>query len=386
MSLRVLALSASIALTVGLVPTAGIAQAKSVPVSIKGDSSEVHRIWGSDRVSTAIFASRDMYPSATKEATGKPKTQVTHVIVAGADNPADSATAIPLAVQTGAPILLTYNNITKTNLHNSASLHPYTREEIERVLRPGGMVTIIGGVDAVSLEAEDQIKKMVGDRKQPLNFSVRRLGGDTRALTSQRVSDTTAERNETNSMLTNPLKALDTYNVVTASINPSKVYAVDPSDANWATALVAGNIAARNNGMVVYGSQGVAWARQNLSGFRLVRLGTWNQNTWPSSVVPDESPAAVDPDVMSLYVDLGSTNQLAFATDKDFPDALVGAAHAAQRKRALVMTDGKAKAVPKEFLDTVRPFTSISKKGGDIFYGGNQAFTASNASKIAEGK
>lgn len=384
MSIRVLAISASLALTVGLVPTAGIAQAKSVPVSIKGDSDQVHRIWGSDRVSTAIFASRDLYPSANKKKpTGKPQNQITHVIVAGADSAADSATAIPLAVQTGAPILLTYRS---KGGHNDAPLHPYTREEIERVLRPGGMVTIVGGVNAVSLEAEDQIKKMVDDKKTPLKYTVRRLGGDTRALTSQQVSDTTAERNDTNSMLTNPLKTLDTYNVVTAAINPSKVYAVDPADTNWATALVGGNIAARNNGMVVYGAQGVAWAKKNLSGFRLVRLGEWREGTWPADVKPDEIPTVNDPEVMSLYVDLGTTNQLAFATSREFPDALVGAAHAAQRKRALVLVDGKGNGVPKNILDAVRPFTSATKKGGDVFYGGNLAFKPANANTIAKGK
>lgn len=383
MSLRVLAISAALALTVGLVPTVGSAQAKSVPASIKGDSSEVYRIWGSDRVSTAIFASRDLYPSADKKKqSGKPANQATHVILAGADSPADSATAIPLAVQTGAPILLTYSK----SGHNSAPLHAYTREEIERVLRPGGMVTIVGGVNAVSLEAEDQIKKMTDDKKSPLNYSVRRLGGDTRQATSQRVSGTTAERNDTNSMLTNPLKSLETYNVITASVNPSKVYAVSSHDQNWATALVTGNIAARNNGMVVYGPQGVAWARQNLSGFRLVRVGDWPNNDWPANVTPDEVPAVTDPNLMSLYVDLGTTNQVAFATDQKFPDALVGAAHAAQKKRALLLVNGAAKDVPKAVLDTVRPYTSLSKKNGDYFYGGNVAIKPAIANKLAEGK
>lgn len=383
MSLRVLAISAALALTVGLVPTVGSAQAKSVPVSIKGDSNQVYRIWGSDRVSTAIFASRDLYPSADKKKpTGKPANQATHVILAGADSPADSATAIPLAVQTGAPILLTYSK----SGHNNQPLHPYTREELERVLRPGGLVTIVGGVNAVSIEAEDQIKKLVDDKKNPLNFTVRRLGGDTRQATSQRVSGTTAERNEANSMLTNPLKSLDTYNVITANVNPSKVYAVASHDQNWATALVTGNIAARNNGMVVYGPQGVAWARQNLSGFRLVRVGDWPNNDWPADVTPDEVPAVADPSLMALQIDLGTTNQVAFATDQKFPDALVGAAHAAQKKRALLLVNGAAKDVPKTTLDAVRPYTSLSKKNGDYFYGGNVAIKPAIANKLAEGK
>lgn len=384
MSKRVLAISTALALTVGLVPTAGLAQGKSVPTTIKGDSNEVYRIWGSDRVSTAIFASRDLFPSATKgKPTAKPANQANHVIIAGADSAADSATAIPLAVQTGAPILLTYKSTTG---NNTAVLHPYTREELERVLRPGGMVTIVGGPSAVSIEAEDQIKKLTNDKKAPLNFTVRRLGGDTRQATSQRVSSEAAERNEAGSMLTNPLKALDTYNVITASINPSKVYAVAPEDNNWATALVAGNIAARNNGMVVYGAQGVAWAKQNLSGFRLVRVGEWPANTWPADVTPDEIPSVTDPNMMSLYVDLGTTNQVAFATNQKFPDALVGAAHAAQKKRALVLVNGGANDVPQTTLDTVRPFTSLSKAKGDYFYGGNVAIKPAIANKLAAGK
>ena len=44
MSKRVLAISTALALTVGLVPTAGLAQGKSVPTTIKGDSNEVYRI------------------------------------------------------------------------------------------------------------------------------------------------------------------------------------------------------------------------------------------------------------------------------------------------------------------------------------------------------
>ncbi len=89
------------------------------------------RVFGPDRQSTAVAASVSAFPSAGSAST---------VVLARADGFADALAGGPLAAANHAPLLLT----------SSGSLDEVTRAEIQRVLKPGGTVYLLGGTTALS--------------------------------------------------------------------------------------------------------------------------------------------------------------------------------------------------------------------------------------------
>jgi hypothetical protein len=89
------------------------------------------RVFGPDRQSTAVAASVAAFPSAGSAPV---------VVLARADGFADALAGGPLAAANHAPLLLT----------SSGSLDDVTKAEIERVLKPGGTVYLLGGTTALS--------------------------------------------------------------------------------------------------------------------------------------------------------------------------------------------------------------------------------------------
>lgn len=121
----------------------------------------VTRLEGATRIETAVAISQDAFPDDGSADT---------VVVARADIPFDALAATPLSPLTNGPLLLTYGD----------TLHPSTLVEIQRVLADGGELIMLGGIDALSADVEDDLSEL-GD--------VTRLAGPTRVETALDVAE-----------------------------------------------------------------------------------------------------------------------------------------------------------------------------------------------------
>lgn len=179
--------------------------------SVDVNSSEVTRLAGNDRISTAIIASQSR--------TWVDEEGVTNVVIARYDDFADALSAGPLADALDAPILVTNSNVLDTRVEN----------ELTRLagLATGGInVVIVGGTGAISADVAADINEATGAT------SVRVQGSD-RYETSIAVSNATiAAYGETE-------EGLDTVNVFLAT------------GRDFADAMTAGATAASNGGVVL---------------------------------------------------------------------------------------------------------------------------------------
>lgn len=114
------------------------------------------RMAGETRFETAVQISKHDYKDGGAKA----------VILARGDVHADSVSAVPLAEELDAPVLLT----------PTETLHPETAKEIQRLLPKGGKVIFMGGTAALSKTVEDEVTKLGGQ--------VERIAGQNRAGTA----------------------------------------------------------------------------------------------------------------------------------------------------------------------------------------------------------
>jgi putative cell wall-binding protein len=111
------------------------------------------RVSGADREATAVAVSQSAFPSnGTAPA----------VVLARADAFPDALAGGPLAAAKHGPLLLT----------SSASLDPVAKAEIQRVLKPGGTVYLLGGTAALSSSVSSAVSA--------LGFGAVRLSGADR--------------------------------------------------------------------------------------------------------------------------------------------------------------------------------------------------------------
>lgn len=141
---------------------------------VSGEESEnVTRLFGEERVETAVDISQDHWLNADgsefEAATHEGQEQAQHVVVARADEYPDALAGTSLAVLQEGPLLLTYPN----------ELHDRTQDEIERVLGEDADddvdVYILGNSNAISLAVEAALDD---------DYDVKRLGGTTRVETA----------------------------------------------------------------------------------------------------------------------------------------------------------------------------------------------------------
>ena len=111
------------------------------------------RLSGADRESTAVAVSQSAFPSSGTAPA---------VVLARADAFPDALAGGPLAAAKHGPLLLT----------SSASLDPVTKAELQRVLKPGGTVYLLGGAAALSSSVLSAVSG--------LGFSAVRLAGSDR--------------------------------------------------------------------------------------------------------------------------------------------------------------------------------------------------------------
>lgn len=106
----------------------------SATVDVDAPSGDTRRIFGIDRIETAVAASQDTYEAGEAGA----------VVLARDDTFPDALAGAPLAVANRAPLLLT----------SSGALDDRTAAELARVLPGGGTVHLLGGTVALSPAVE----------------------------------------------------------------------------------------------------------------------------------------------------------------------------------------------------------------------------------------
>jgi len=121
---------------------------------------EVERFFGQGRTDTAIQISQGEFETGTANA----------VVLSRPDIFPDALAGTPLAAQEGGPLLLTA----------STGLEPAVADEIERVLAESGTVFLLGGVEALSEQVEEDA--------EALGFEVVRYGGFNRFDTAARIA------------------------------------------------------------------------------------------------------------------------------------------------------------------------------------------------------
>lgn len=122
-------------------------------------SGEARRLFGPDRIDTAIAASRSSFPDSASA-----------VVLTRSDLFADGLAGTPLAVANDAPLLLT----------SPRGLDPRSAEEITRLLPDGGTVYLLGGPNALSEDVEDAVAQ--------LGVTPRRVAGRDRIHTALQIA------------------------------------------------------------------------------------------------------------------------------------------------------------------------------------------------------
>ena len=153
---RTLGLAAAFAITSALV-----AGAAPVTASAANTDVDVARVFGADRIGTAVSTSKSFSGGAAKA-----------VVLARADAYPDSLAAAPLASDVGGPLLLT----------GTGSLDASVAAAIQDVLAQDGKVYLLGGVKALSTTVENQVRALgkVG--------SVQRVSGSDRFGTAVEIA------------------------------------------------------------------------------------------------------------------------------------------------------------------------------------------------------
>jgi putative cell wall-binding protein len=128
--------------------------------------TEVRRLAGTDRVATAIELSRTAFAAAATPDVRR----AGEVVLAAADRFPDALVAAPYAAAFEAPVLL----------NPSDRLDPRVRAEIDRVLGGQGPVTLMGGVNAIGLPVEAELRAA--------GYTVSRIAGQDRYDTSVQVA------------------------------------------------------------------------------------------------------------------------------------------------------------------------------------------------------
>ncbi len=127
--------SADSSATVALVPSTGVGSGSSAALQ------PPLRLFGPDRIGTAVAVSRAAYPDAGTAGA---------VVLARSDSYPDALVGTPLAAAKNAPLLFT----------SGAELSVDTTVEIERVLSTGGTVYLLGGMAAIPASVVAQVSAL----------------------------------------------------------------------------------------------------------------------------------------------------------------------------------------------------------------------------------
>lgn len=338
MPTRSLVLLSVVVLLLGVLPAA-----PTEDPAFHGPSGTIFRLEGPSRIETAVDISQQSFGAGSAPG----------AVLTSADNFPDAQAGATLAAWVAAgPLLLT----------GAAGLHDRTAEELQRAVAPGGVVYVLGGVQAVPDHIENAVRT--------LGFRTERLSGSTRDTTAIAI----AER-------TNP--------------NPQRIFIADGDD--FTTSLIAGPAAARavgagpavivlTRGATLPGAVGDYLSAQQ--GAELIALGSNAATAVPQArAITAPTPAALSIEVAQEFFDngafAGGAPTFGLASADNWPDGLAGGANAGTFGFPLLLT-------PATALDeAVRDFIAARSWASGVIYGGtaaiNQAVEDAVASAVGEG-
>jgi uncharacterized repeat protein (TIGR01451 family) len=258
----------------------------SATVTITAPPQPSQRVFGVDRIQTAIAASRSTYDDGEAGA----------VVLARADQFPDALAGAPHAVRLQAPLLLT----------PSGALHPDVETEIRRVLPDGGTVHLLGGRAALADAVEQRVRA--------LGYQTVRFAGANRFETATLIAGATA--------------------------NPGAVFVA--TGLQFPDALTAGAAAASVNGVIVLTAGDAlpavtaAYLDANPGATRFA-VGGPAARAVPAAI----RVAGTDRFATALAVAerfFAAPAVVGIAVGSNFPDALAGDAHIARRLGPMLLT------------------------------------------------
>ncbi|MBK9180856.1 MAG: cell wall-binding repeat-containing protein [Acidimicrobiales bacterium] len=285
-------------------------------------SGPVQRLGGVDRVGTGIVVAQSTFPSPSSAAA---------VVLARSDAFPDALAGTPLATAQRGPLLIT----------PPTALDTRVLAEIQRVLRPGGPVYLLGGPAALGPAVEQSLRDA--------GFAVTRLAGPTRYETAVAVARQVG------------------------SANPVLV----ATGTDFADALAAGAAAAARGGVVVL-TAGTALppaTAQFLDGLADVAVFAVGGPATVATGLPSTLVGAdrYDTAVLVARQFFAQPTVLGVASGVTFPDALTGGAHIAARGGPLLLT--RPDALPASVSSWVTG--AAGSLGGGFVYGGTAAVSDS---------
>lgn len=277
--------------------------------------NEEGRISGPTRIETSVAASQDLYPKGADT-----------VILARADLAADSVSAIPLAQELRAPVLLTMRE----------GLHPSVAEEIKRLMPKGGRVILMGGDQALSPKVAEAVTKAGG--------KVERIAGANRAAT-----------------------AVATATQLQAMGKATQVLLADGND--WQPDLIAGPVAAKVDGVTLLTAgdkvapESAAFLKANAN-LKVTALGEGAAKSGAgNTIITGKDGADLSLKVaMTFFKD---PTAVGFATTADFADPLVGGNHIAHHQGPLLLVDKTADEAVIEWAKGTKTIHDVFIYGGD---------------------
>ena len=280
----------------------------------------VTRIGGPDRDATANLISVAMYPTAHSA----------HVVILARDDVfADALAGSPMSKVFDGPVLLTPSN----------SLGASAQAGIVRVLNPGDTVYILGGTSAISNTVLAQLRA--------LGFVTVRIGGTDRYGTAALIA-----------------AKLSTSETVT------KVYLA--TGVNFPDALAAASAAGSTGGVILLTADTImpgvtaSWLAAH-GALPRIAVGGQAAKASPGATALAGSDRYATATAVAAATYPAPTGLL-LATGRNFPDALAGAAYAAQQGWGLLLVDPGTSAVTgaeAQYLSGVSAsLTSIVILGG----------------------
>ena len=269
----------------------------------------VYRIAGSDRVDTAVLASRQTWRSAGA-GQNDPRPQAKSVVLSRSDVFADALGGAALAAHKNGPLLLT----------ESGKLNPETLTEIRRILPTPGTVYILGGTAAISPAVQTALTK--------LGYTVDRVAGQDRFETAVKIANT-VDANATDVLVA--------------------------TGTNYPDALSAGAAAGTYNGMVVVLTNGTTLPAST-DAFLQGKLSHGQLNVAAVGGAADKAlkgakysgyDALVGADryqtsYLVAHEIFGAFGSVGVATGANWPDSLSGGALMGERGGPLLLVDPKA--------------------------------------------
>jgi hypothetical protein len=303
------------------------------------------QIGGADRYDTGVQVSRHRWPAQQADA----------VVLATGNGFADALAGVPLAAQANGPLLLADGS--------QATLRADVLAELNRVLKPGGTVYILGGTAAMNGGLEGflaahgapKVVRFQGADRYETSVKIARDGLGSPANVVVATGNGFADALAAGPLATGP-----------AAAAPGRPAAIVLTDDQAVPASVAGYLAGKN------GSAITAVGKQAADAVPSAASKLWGRDRFET-----------DKAVVDRFTGAAAGTHVGIADGTNFPDALTGGAYMASLPTPgpIVLVDGTAHIVPGIAAAILAGRAGINE--GDIF-GGPAVITPAMRDAVAQ--